>query len=221
MPDDQTAALQALIQQVTTLTEKVEAQDAKYADTYKLNAKLLAAQKGDGKTPDLPDHIQAILDGNDTAKVDWAKVKQAVDAKLAPPDPTAYRKGDPIQISRSDALDTRKYAAAQAKAKELGVPLEMVDDRPSAQHERPATYQSRETDTSLIDTLDDTVQKLRYVRHDVATGGAGIIQNGFAAERDGYRMVTFKDETDLPDHMQTKLSLMASAQQAGSNDQAD
>ncbi|MEP1694948.1 MAG: hypothetical protein ABJJ69_00275 [Paracoccaceae bacterium] len=159
---------------------------------------------------------------SDSAKVDWNKVAEAVNAKINPPhNINAYLEGDPIRISRTDALDTRKYAAAQAKAKELGVPLERTDDRPSSQHERPATYQSREADTSLIDTLDDTAQKLRYVRDDLAKGGAGIIQNGLTAERDGYRMVTFKDESDLPDHMKTKLSLMATAQQVGSNDQAD
>ena len=73
----------------------------------------------------------------------------------------------------------------------------------------------------MIDTVDDAAQKVRWVRHDVATGGAGLIQNSLAAERDGYRMVTFKDESDLPDHVQTKLSLMASAALAGGGDAND
>lgn len=211
MADEMTVALQALITQVSALTDKVEAQDKKYDDVYKMNSDLLTKLKG--PKPD---------ENADPSKIDWAKVAAAVEKKInKSAEIDAYREGDPVRIARSDALDTRKYAAAQAKAKELGVPLEMIDDRLSAQAERPATYQSRETDTSLIDILDDTAQKLRYVRDDVAKGGAGIVQNSLAAERDGYRMVTFKDETDLPDHMQTKLSLIASAQLAGSNDQAD
>jgi hypothetical protein len=214
MADETTAALQALIAQVTALTEKVEAQDKKYDDVYKMNGELLTKLKG--PKSDAPPSTQK----TDDLLASLASMTALAEKQLAgnSDDVDGYRKGDAIRLSRTDALDPRKYAAAQAKATELNVSLELIDDRPSAQQERPASYQSREVDTSIVDHIDDTAQKLRYVRADVANGGAGIIQNGLAAERDGYRMVTFKDESDLPDHMQTKLSLMASAAQAGSND---
>ncbi len=213
MADDVATALQALIQQVTTLTEKVEETDKKYDAVFKMNSNLLNKVKGpkdgDDQKPD----------PNNPTAADYAALLKKLET---PKNDTPHRKeGDPITITRTDALDARKYDAAKAKAAELGVPLKMIDDRPSAQAERPATYQSRETDTTMIDTVDDAAQKVRWVRHDVATGGAGLIQNSLAAERDGYRMVTFKDESDLPDHVQTKLSLMASAALAGGGDAND
>ena len=217
MADEMTAALQALITQVSALTEKVEAQDKKYDDVYKMNGALLTKLKG--PKADAPNPTQK----TDDLLASLASMTALAEKQLAgnSDDVDGYRKGDPICISRTDALDPRKYAAAKVKAAELGVSLEMIDDRPSAAQERPATYQSRDVDTSIVDHIDDTAQKLRYVRDDVAKGGAGIIQNGLAAERDGYRMVTFKDESDLPDHMQTKLSLMASAAHAGGSNEAD
>lgn len=207
MSDQNTVAIQALLTEMTAMNERLEG-------LAKHNSRLLDQVMDAKRQGSKPDET-----ADDPTKVDWAALNKAIQAKINNPDDVdGYRKGDPIRISRTDALDPRAYAAAQAKAKELGVPLEMTTARPSAQQDRPASYQSREVDTSIVDHIDDTAQKLRYVRADVATGGAGIIQNGLAAERDGYRMVTFKDESDLPDHMQTKLSLMASAAQAGSND---
>jgi len=208
MSDQNTVAIQALLTEMTAMNERLEG-------LAKHNSRLLDQVMDAKRKGSEPDKT-----ADDPTKVDWAALNKAIQAKISNPDDVdGYRKGDPIRISRTDALDPRAYAAAQAKAKELGVPLEMTDDRPSAQQERPVSYQSRETDTTLIDTVDDTAQKLRFVRHDVATGGAGIIQNGLAAERDGYRMVTFKSDDDLPDAMKTKIGLMASARQAaGSND---
>ncbi|WP_424833067.1 hypothetical protein [Ruegeria sp.] len=208
MSDQIEQALSALLKQVTALTEKVEAQDKKFENTFKMNERLLRDKKGP-KPDDKPDVS------------DIAASMQALADKMAKPalDATPHRKdGDPVAITRTDALDARKYDAAKAQATELGVPLEMIDDRPSARVERPATYQSRETDTSMIDTVDDTAQKVRWVRHDVATGGAGLIQNSLAAERDGYRLATFKSDDDLPDAMKTKIGLMASAAGGGDAD---
>ena len=214
MSDQQPVAIQALIQQVTTMNERLEGlakHNSRLLDQV-MDAKKATPTDAPPSTQKTDDLLASLASMTALAEKQRAGSSNDVDG---------YRKGDPIRISRTDALEPRKYAAAQAKAKELDVSLEMTDDRPSAAQERPASYHSREVDTSIVDHIDDTAQKLRYVRDDVAKGGAGIIQNGLAAERDGYRMVTFKDESDLPDHMQTKLSLMASAAHAGGSNEAD
>ncbi|MCT4558611.1 MAG: hypothetical protein N4A61_11220 [Pelagimonas sp.] len=211
MSDQTQAALQALIQQVTALTEKVAEQDKRYDDVYRVNGKLLEQLKGP-KPADKP--------AATPTAADYANLLKKLEDGMRPTGlENVRREGDPVTISRSAALDPRKYEAAQKQARELGVKVEMTDDRPSAQAERPATYQSRETDTSMIDTVDDTAQKVRWVRHDVATGGAGLIQNSLAAERDGFRMATFKTDDDLPDAMKTKIGLMASAAGGGDADE--
>lgn len=211
MSEQLTTAINALLKQVETLTEKVAEQDKRYDDVYRVNGKLLEQLKG----PKPADKPAATPTADDYAKL----LKKLEDGMRPTGLENARREGDPVTISRTDALDARKYDAAKAKAAELGVPLEMIDDRPSAQAERPATYQSRETDTSMIDTVDDTAQKVRWVRHDVATGGAGLIQNSLAAERDGYRLATFKSDDDLPDAMKSKIGLMASAAGGGDADE--
>jgi len=202
-----TTAINALLKQVETLTEKAAEQDKRYDDVYRVNGKLLERLKG----PKPADKPAAAPTADDYANL----LKKLEDGMRPTGLEKAHREGDPVTITRTDALDSKLYSAAKAQAAELGVPLEMIDDRPSAQAERPATYQSRDVDTSMIDTIDDTAQRLRFVRHDRAMGGAGLVANSLAAEKDGFRMVTFKDENDLPDHVRTKLSLMASAAHAG------
>ncbi|MEM9897750.1 MAG: hypothetical protein AAF742_00045 [Pseudomonadota bacterium] len=167
--DDVSTALAALIQQVTTLTEKVEANEKRYDDVYRVNGKLLEQLKGP-KPADPPKDDMAALSQSMQALADTL-------AKPAP-DTTQHRKeGDPVTIGRSAALDPRQYEAAKEQARDLGVPLELIDDRPSAQTERPVGYTQRDVDTSLIDHVDDTGARVRYVRHDVAMGGAGLVQN--------------------------------------------
>ncbi|MEO0344117.1 MAG: hypothetical protein AAF198_11840 [Pseudomonadota bacterium] len=207
MTDQTAAALQVLIQQVTALTEKVDAQDKKYDDVYEMNADLLTKLKGP-KDPDAPK--------TPTAADYAALLKKLETPKIEAP----YRKeGDPVQITRTEALDPFKYTQAQNLAKEQNVQLEIVDDREGAGEPIPQ-HAKKDVDTSAIDMLEDTAQKVRYVRHDIAMGGQGFVQNSMAAERDGYTLRTFKDATDLPQHMAQKLDLMARAAEA-QNAQAD
>lgn len=206
MADQTAAALQALIQQVSALTEKVEAQDKKYDDVYKMNADLLTKLKGpkDGDNPK-PDNL---------TPAEWEALSKKI-ANGMKPDPTSnFRKeGDPIQITRSVALDVTKYQQAQEAATKAGVPLEIVDDREDKQGDDalPPNSVYKKVDTTAIDMLQDDAQKIRYVRQDIAYGGAGYVQNSMAAEREGFRLRTFNDKDDLPEHMQTKLELMARA----------
>lgn len=199
--------MQALIQQVTALTEKVDAQDKKYDDVYKMNADLLTKLKGP-KPDDKPD----------PDKPDYAAILKKLEDGMKP-DTSQFRKeGDAIQISRSHALDTVKYRQAQKLAEEQGVPLEIVDDREGKDGDAmPQNSVYKDVDTSAIDMLEDTAQKIRYVRQDIAYGGAGYVQNSMAAEREGFRLATFKDKDDLPEHMATKLELMARAAEAQGN----
>lgn len=209
MAEQTAAALQALIQQVTALTEKVDAQDKKYSDVYKMNADLLTKLKGPKGTPD-PDPQTP------TAADFAALLKKLETPKIEAP----FRKeGDPVQITRTEALDPVKYTQAQNLAKEQNVQLEIVDDREGAGDPIPQ-HAKKDVDTSAIDMLEDTAQKVRYVRHDIAMGGQGFVQNSMAAERDGFTLRTFKDATDLPQHMAQKLDLMARAAEA-QNAQAD
>lgn len=202
MNHETNAALQALIQQVSALTDKVDAQDKKFDDVFKVNDRLLGKIKSTGDTP----------------KTDWDQVQKSVEKFLGRDKDEALekfcREGEAVQILRSEALDAAKYGAAKQLAAEQGVALEIVDDRDGAGEEQRRNDFYREIDTSAIDALEDNSQKIRYVRQDVAYGGAGWVQNSIAAERDGFKLRTFKDASDLPEHMQTKLDLMARAAQA-------
>lgn len=206
MSDQTAAALQALIQQVTTLTEKIEETDKKYDAVYKMNANLLNKVKG----PKDDDNA----DPKNLTPADWEALNKKIADRMKPDTTSQFRKeGEPVQITRSDALDVTKYKQAQEVAAKAGVNLEIVDDRDGKEgdDELPAHSVYKEVDTSAIDMVQDDAQKVRYVRQDIAYGGSGFVANSMAAEREGFRFRTYKDKDDLPEHMQTKLELMARA----------
>ena len=205
MSDQLTTALNTLLKQVETLTDKVEAQEKKYDDVYNMNADLLKKLKGPKDAPkDKPDNLPPDQ---------WAALSKKIADGLKPDTTSGFRKeGDPVQITRSDALDVTKWQQAQRAAAKAGVGLEIVDDRnPDADDKMPPNSVYKQVDTSAIDMLQDDAQKVRYVRQDIAYGGAGYVQNSMAAEREGFKLRTFNDKDDLPQHMQTKLELMARA----------
>lgn len=106
MSHETNAALQALIQQLSTLTEKVDAQDKKFDDVFKINGRLLGKIKGTGDTP----------------KTDWDQVQKSVEKFLGRDKDEALegfrREGEAVQILRSEALDAAKYSAAKQLAAE-------------------------------------------------------------------------------------------------------
>lgn len=208
MSDQNTAAIQALIQQMTTIGERLDGlakHNERLLDQVMATKKETPKDKPDNLTPD-----------------QWAALSKKIADGMKPDTTSDFRKeGDPVQITRSDALDTVKYRQAQQAAQKAAVPLEIVDDRNPDGDKLPPNSVYKEVDTSAIDMLQDDAQKVRYVRQDIAYGGAGYVQNSMAAEREGFKLRTFNDKDDLPQHMQTKLELMARAavaDGAGGND---
>ncbi len=218
MPNDTTAALQALITQVETLTTTVTDQQKRMDGIYAHNARLLDKvmdTKREKQTPAPPsDQLNRLL-----AKLD--KDEQAETFKSAGlqqnPDGSYSLAGSQppgVYLTREDARDPRKYADAKAQAEAKGVPLRMTHDgedptrRNIGQHVTPIQ--------SKIITFDDEHERIRWVRADMNTG-AGIVGRSMQAERDGYRVKSFTTLDDLPDHARTKFELMERAANADSD----
>lgn len=64
-------------------------------------------------------------------------------------------------------------------------------------------------------TFDDDHERIRYIRADMETG-KGLIQRRMAAEKEGYRIQTFRTPDDLSAHARTKFDLMEKAANAES-----
>lgn len=213
-------ALAALLKQVTTITERLDAQDKKfeqaeerYANTKKINTTLLNRLKG----PKEGEEIKP--EENPTSEL--AKLLAAVDMQTKERQDKLNgfdkmpKATDPVQISKQDALDVRKYAEAKAEADKRGVALEIldIDAQPAPNPDEP--------DLSVIDEIEDKYQKVRYVKNEIAMGGAGFVQNSMAAERDGFQLRTFQSIDELPEHIQQKATLMAAAHEAQGGNDAD
>jgi septal ring factor EnvC (AmiA/AmiB activator) len=206
MPDDTTAAIQALLQQVTALTETVTAQQKRLDDLHAFNGRILDEAK------DLKREKKSLLQ---------IVEEQQRDRALANANLTRDADGNlrlnssalPAHtISRADARDPAKYRAAKEAAARAGVSLRIADDRddPTRRNTRgqPEVIKSRTV------TFDDEHERIRYVRADMQTG-AGIVQRRAAAEKDGYSIRTFRTLDDLPEHARTKFILMEKSHEAG------
>ena len=218
MPNDTTAALQALITQVKTLTTTVTDQQKRMDGLYEHNSRLLDQVKDvkrEKQTSASPsDQLNRLL-----AKLD--KDQQAETLKSAGlqqnPDGAYSLAGSQppgIYLTREGARDPQKYADAKAQAEAECVPLRVMHDgedptrRNIGQHSTPLQ--------SKVFTFDDDHERIRYVRADMNTG-SGIVSRRMQAERDGYRVQSFTTLDDLPDHARTKFELMERAANADSD----
>jgi hypothetical protein len=118
-----------------------------------------------------------------------------------------------VYLSRADARDIAKYSAAKLEAEKRGLPLRIGDSREDPTR-RNTNAPPAIAPTKTI-SLDDDHHRIRYVRADHQTGN-GIVHRRLEAERQGFKIQTWRTPEDLPEHMQTKLRLMEKAHEADS-----
>lgn len=147
----------------------------------------------------------------DAALANLNKVLEASE-RIHPSKPTLPDNNGQFSMSRQDARDPTKYREMRARAEKAGKTVTVVDDGEGDRHWRNAPTAVERTAVAQTHTItiDDTHHKVRYVRADHQTGN-GIVQRRLDAEREGYRIETWRQPTDLPQHMQTKLALMEKA----------
>ena len=208
MPDETTAALQALIKQVETLTTTVTDQQKRMDGLYEHNTRLLDQIK-DGKPESKKSIVDIVTAEQTERKMHAAGLERQADGswKLANGSKPAH------SLTRAEARDPRKYAEAKVAAEKAGATLAIIDESdgdPTIRNSgQPGVMQSKTF------TFDDTHERIRYVRADMHTGN-GIVQRQLAAEREGFKVRTFHSLDDLPGHARTKFELMERAANADS-----
>jgi hypothetical protein len=211
MPDDTTAAIKALMEQVTALTDTVQKQQADLDGIRKHNTRLLDEVQ-DAKRAAKADTIFEKLDQQERDR------RRETLNLVAQPDGSvrlASGKGDngnAYVLDRESARNPQKYREAKAAAAARGVPLIIAEDGidPTIRNtDRPQVMQSK------VFTFDDRHEMVRYLRADMQTG-EGIVQRRLAAEREGFRVRTFNSLDDLPPHARTKFEMMEAAANAQS-----
>ncbi|AUC55502.1 hypothetical protein CDO87_21090 [Sagittula sp. P11] len=210
MPDDTTAALQALIQQVTKLTETVTEQSKRLDSLHDFNSRVLDEKKD----------MQRQLDAAKKKSIVDIVAEETQERKMraAGLEKDAYGNWYPKgirpkhAITREDARDPRKYAAAKEAAAKDGVTVTVIDGDVDPTIRNTG---KREVIQSKTFTFDDDHERVRWVRADMETG-KGIVQRRMRAEQDGYTIKTFHTLDDLPQHARTKFELMERAANAES-----
>lgn len=206
MPDDTTAAIQALLQQVTVLTETVQTQQ-KHLDALKthiLDEKKDALREKDTALSSV-DKILAQLETQQREQaLKLAGFERDASGNLVLGGRGAERA---VYLTREEARDPVKYREAKAKAEAEGLPLRVSDTA-----EDPTRRNTGRTDImqSTVFTFDDDFTKTRFIRADMQTG-AGIVQRRLQAEKEGFTIRTFRTLDDLPEHAARKFTLMEKA----------
>ncbi|MCD1624657.1 hypothetical protein K7H22_01450 [Seohaeicola saemankumensis] len=206
MPDDTTAAIQALIQQVTALTETVQTQQKHIAA---LKADILDEKKDALREKDTAlssvDKILAQLETQQREKaLKLAGFERDASGNLVLGGGRAERA---VYLTREEARDPVKYREAKAKAEASGLPLRVTD---TGEDPTRRNTGQREIMKSAVFTFDDEHERVRYVRADMQTGN-GIVQRRLQAEKEGYTIRTFRTLDDLPEHAARKFTLMEKA----------
>ena len=125
MSDDTTAALQALMQQVQTLTTTVTDQQKRMDDLYAHNGRLLDKVM-DGKREQAPKKkslIDVVNEETHERKMRAANLEKDADGNW-------YPKGvrPAHSLTREDARNPAKYRAAKEAAQKAGVTLTVIDE---------------------------------------------------------------------------------------------
>ncbi|SFN49793.1 hypothetical protein SAMN04487859_103235 [Roseovarius lutimaris] len=212
MPDDTTAALQALMQQVQTLTTTVTDQAKRLDDLHSFNSRVLDEKKDmqrklEAQLPPKKTIVDIVNDEAQERKMHAAGLEQDANGNW-------YPKGvrPPHSLTREEARDPAKYRAAKEAAEKAGATLTVI----SGDGDVTTRNTSRPTATlSKTFTFDDTHERVRYVRADMQTGN-GIVNRRMQAEKEGYTIKTFHSPDDLPAHARTKFELMERAANAES-----
>lgn len=214
--DPTTAAIQALIQQVTTLTETVTTQQKRLDDLHAFNSKILDEKKDVSREKDTAlssvDKLLAQLEADQRERaLKAANFTRDAEGKLTLGG-NSTEQG--VVLDRAAARDPAKYREAKARAEAAGVPLRIIDEG-----DDPTRRNTGQPDImkSTVFTFDDEHERVRYVRADMQTGN-GIVQRRLAAERDGYTVKTFRTLDDLPPHAARKFTLVERAANAGGDD---
>jgi len=209
MPDDTTAALQALLQQVAKLTETVTDQQKRMDDLHAHNGRLLDKVMDTKRENAAPAPKKTLIDIVDE-EIHERTMRAANLEKDA--DGNWYPQGvkPKHSLTREEARDPRKYAAAKEAAAKAGATLTVVNgnDDPTIRNTGKGNVVQ-----SKVFTFDDTHERVRYIRADMETG-KGIVGRRMQAEKDGFRTQTFRTADDLPPHARTKFDLMEKAANA-------
>lgn len=195
MADDTSAALKALIQQVSALTETVGAQQKKLEGLHDFNARVLDEKK------DLQRQLEQQTE-TDKQLADMGYERAS--------DGNYYPKGTkPAHtLTRAEARDPAKYRAAKEAATKIGATLEIVDpDKPEDTHRRGRGNVAT-TNTTIIKDED---QRVAYMRRDVMGTDPRQYQR---LRAEGMTVKSWDQPDDLPQHMQTKLALMEKSHDA-------
>lgn len=210
MSNDTAAAIQALIKQVETLTTTVTDQQKRMDGLYEHNTRLLDQIK-DGKANKQPPKKTIVDIVND--ETHERKMRAANFDKDAKGEWHLKGHRRKHSISREDARDPAKYREAKAAAEADGSTLTVLDQTDGDPTIR--NTMKNEVVQSKTFTFDDNHERIRYIRADMEMG-KGLIQRRMMAEKEGYRIQTFRTPDDLPAHARTKFDLMEKAANAES-----
>lgn len=195
MADDTSAALKALIQQVSALTETVAKQDKRLENLHEFNGRVLDQKK------DLQRRLEQQTETD----------KQLADMGYQrAPDGNYYPKGTkPAHtLTRAEARDPAKYRAAKEAAAKIGATLEIVDPDKADDTHRRGRGNVATTNTTIIKDED---QRVAYMRRDVMGSDPRQYQR---LRAEGMTVKSWDQPDDLPQHMQTKLALMEKSHDA-------
>lgn len=193
MADDTNTAIQALIQQVTKLTETVDAQAKRLDDLRDFNGRILDEKKD----------LQRRLQGDEAKE---SEKKMAAMGFVRADDGNWYPKGvrPEHSLTRADARDPAKYRAAKEAAAKAGATLTIIDpDAPEDAHRR-GRPEVAATKTQIV---KDDDRRVAYMRRDAMSDTRQYQR----LRADGFTVQSWSEPGDLPQHMQTKLALMEKA----------
>ncbi len=207
MSDDTNAAIQALIQQVTKLTETVDAQAKRLDGLREFNGRVLDEKKDAERAAAAAssDHRKLL----DALNAEDREKRMKSMGLVKGDDGNYYMEGarPKHSISRADARDPQKYHAAKEAAAKAGETLTVIDGGSDPTIRNTGKSEVAKTATFQI---DDTHENVRWVRADMNTG-TGIVQRRMSAEKAGLTIRTWRTPDDLPDHVRTKFNLMEKA----------
>ena len=195
MADDTSAALKALIQQVSALTETVGAQQKKLDGLRDFNTRILDEKK------DMQRRLEQQTE-TDKQLADMGYERAS--------DGNYYPKGTkPAHtLTREEARDPAKYRAAKEAAAKIGATLEIVDPEKADDTHRRGRGNVATTNTTIIKDED---QRIAYMRRDVMGSDPRQYQR---LRAEGMTVKSWDQPDDLPQYMQTKLALMEKSHDA-------